>query len=51
MWYCTMSILKNKYLFKLLFFLNYIYLLMILIFHKFKVISLSFEGPFMHIKH
>ncbi len=30
---------------------NYIYLLMILIFHKFKVISLSFESPFMHIKH
>ncbi len=28
---------------------NYIYLLMI--FHKFKVISLSFESPFMHIKH
>jgi hypothetical protein len=24
---------------------------MILIFHKFKVISLSFESPFMHIKH
>ncbi len=24
---------------------------MILIFHKFKVISLSFENPFMHIKH
>jgi hypothetical protein len=32
-------------------FCNYIYLLMILIFHKFKVISLSFESPFMHIKH
>jgi len=30
---------------------NHIYLLMILIFHKFKVISLSFESPFMHIKH
>jgi hypothetical protein len=29
-------------------FCNYIYLLMI--FHKFKVISLSFESPFMHIK-
>jgi hypothetical protein len=32
-------------------FFNYIYLLIILIFHKFKVISLSFESPFMHIKH
>ncbi len=32
-------------------FCNYIYLLMIFIFHKFKVISLSFESPFMHIKH
>jgi hypothetical protein len=32
-------------------FCNYIYLLMILIFYKFKVISLSFESPFMHIKH
>ncbi len=32
-------------------FCNYIYLLMILIFDKFKVISLSFENPFMHIKH
>jgi hypothetical protein len=39
-------------LFKLLFFFcNYIYLLMILIFHKFKGISLSFDSPFMHIKH
>ncbi len=34
-----------------IFFCNFIYLLMILIFHKFKVISLSFENPFMHIKH
>jgi hypothetical protein len=33
------------------FFCNYIYLLMISIIHKFKVISLSFESPFMHIKH
>jgi hypothetical protein len=32
-------------------FFNNIYLLMILIFHKFKVISLSFESPSMHIKH
>ncbi len=29
----------------------YIYLLMILIFHTCKVISLSFDRPFMHIKH
>jgi hypothetical protein len=39
------------YLLKLLFICNFIYLLMILIFHKFKIISLSFESPFMHIKH
>jgi hypothetical protein len=40
------------YLFKItISFWNYISLLMILILHKFKVISLSFESPFMHIKH
>jgi len=55
MWYCTMSTLKDKFVYYIYsyyyFFFNYIYLLMILIFHKFKIISLSFESPFMHIKH
>ncbi len=39
------------YLFKLLFLFAIIFFIIILIFHKFKVISLSFEIPFMHIKH
>jgi len=32
-------------------FCNYIYFLIILIFHKFRVILLSFDNPFMHINH
>ncbi len=42
------------YLFKLLLLFSVIYIyiyLMILIFQNFEVISLSFESPFMHIKH
>jgi len=39
------------YLFKLLFFLQLYLFANYLIFHKFKVISLSFESPFLHIKH
>ncbi len=41
--------LCNVFIQNTIFFCNYIYLLMI--FHKFKVISLSFESLFMHIKH
>ncbi len=41
--------LCNVFIQVTIYFCNYIYLLMI--FHKFKVISLSFESPFMHIKH
>jgi hypothetical protein len=43
--------LCNEFIQITIYFFNYIYLLMIFIFHKFKIISFNFESPFMHTKH